>query len=53
MSGDGADRPSSSEADAAGGLLAFTVLFAGLFLLRYALENLRDAADARERRATA
>lgn len=34
------------------GLLAFTLVFAGLFLLRYALETLRDAADARERRAT-
>jgi heme exporter protein C len=34
------------------GLLAFTLLFFGLFLLRYALETLRDAADARERRAT-
>jgi heme exporter protein C len=34
-------------------LLAFTILFAGMFLLRYALETLRDAADARERRATA
>lgn len=34
-------------------LLTFTILFAGMFLLRYALETLRDAADARERRATA
>jgi hypothetical protein len=34
------------------GLLSFTLLFAGVFLLRYALETLRDAADARERRVT-
>lgn len=34
------------------GLLSFTLVFAGVFLLRYALETLRDAADARERRAT-
>ena len=32
--------------------LSFTLIFAGVFLLRYALETLRDAADARERRAT-
>ena len=34
-------------------LLTFTVVFAGLFLLRYALETLRHDADVLERRATA
>lgn len=34
------------------GLLAFTLVFLGLFLLRYTLQTLRDAADARDRRAT-
>jgi heme exporter protein C len=32
---------------------SFTVLFAGLFLLRYALEGLRSELDARARRAAA
>ena len=34
------------------GLLSFTLLFVGVFLLRYALETLREAADVRERRVT-
>lgn len=34
-------------------LLTFTLLFFGLFLLRYSLETLRGAADERERRAAA
>jgi hypothetical protein len=32
---------------------SFTVLFVGLFLLRYALEGLRSELDARARRAAA
>jgi hypothetical protein len=32
------------------GLAAFTVLFFGLFLLRYALESLRAEVDVRARR---
>lgn len=50
---DGPSLPGDMLATLMTGLGAFTVLFFGLFLLRYALEGLRAELDARARRATA
>ena len=50
---DGPTLPGDMLATLMAGLGAFTVLFLGLFLLRYALEGLRVELDARARRAVA
>lgn len=50
---DGPTLPGDMLATLMTGLGAFTVLFLGLFLLRYALEGLRSELDVRARRAAA
>jgi heme exporter protein C len=50
---DGPTLPGDMLATLMTGFLAFTMLFAGLFLFRYALETLRAEADLRARRSTA
>lgn len=50
---DGPSLPGDMFATLMTGLASFTVLFLGLFLLRYALEALRSELDVRTRRATA
>ena len=50
---DGPTLPGDMFATLMTSLGAFTVLFLGMFLLRYALEGLKSELDARSRRATA